>query len=176
MSSVASLSPLFLIRISLSSMRQAMFSTAEPRAKMFDGLSAESPYAAFFCSSRSRTELVTSMILSDVGFILNCFTAKLIFCGVKCIPTFRDTQVAKEIISTRLCYPKQTKIEWTVGLVKAHCNDGERTNAVVLGVVHTILLPSLHCSLMNTPSTVLPLRSLISLYAECRQSCALNPD
>jgi hypothetical protein len=97
-SSVASFSPLFLILWILSSIRQAMFSTAEPRAKMLDGLSAESPYAAFFCSRRSRTELVTSMILSDVGFILNCFTAKFIFCGIKCIPTLRDTQVANEII------------------------------------------------------------------------------
>ena len=87
-SSVASLSPLFLIRISLSSIRQAMFSTADPRAKMLDGLSAESPYAAFFSNRRSRTELVTSMIRSDVGFILNCFTAKLVFRGIKCIPTF----------------------------------------------------------------------------------------
>lgn len=69
MSSVASFSPLFLMRINLSSIRQAMLSTAEPRAKMFDGLSAESPYAAFFSRRRSLTSFAVFIILAADLFI-----------------------------------------------------------------------------------------------------------
>ncbi len=52
------------MRISLSSMREPRFSTAEPRAKMFAGLSALSPYALFLLSSRSRTPFATAVIFS----------------------------------------------------------------------------------------------------------------
>lgn len=63
-SSVSPVMPRFLIRISLSSMRQARFSTAEPLAKILAGLSAESPYALFFSSNKSRTPFAISFILS----------------------------------------------------------------------------------------------------------------
>jgi len=68
-SSVSSLNPLFLILINLSSILHAMFSVAEPLAKMFAGFSAESPYALFFCSSKSRTAFASSTICSAVVFI-----------------------------------------------------------------------------------------------------------
>ena len=69
-SSVESLIPLFLIRISLSSIRQQMFSTAEPFAKILDGSSAESPYASFFSNNKSLTAFAVLNILMAESFIV----------------------------------------------------------------------------------------------------------
>lgn len=71
-SSVESLIPLFLIRISLSSIRQQMFSTAEPLAKILEGSSAESPYALFFSNNKSLTAFA----------VLRIFVAELFICLV----------------------------------------------------------------------------------------------
>ena len=65
-----SLIPLFLIRISLSSIRQQMFSTAEPFAKILDGSSAESPYASFFSNNKSLTAFAVLKILMAESFIV----------------------------------------------------------------------------------------------------------
>jgi len=64
-SSVSPVIPLFLILINLSSIRQARFSTAEPLANILAGFRAESPYAAFFSSNKSRTPFAISLIFSD---------------------------------------------------------------------------------------------------------------
>lgn len=72
-SSVESLIPLFLIRISLSSIRQQMFSTAEPLAKILEGSSAESPYALFFSNNKSLTAFAVLRILMAESFICLVF-------------------------------------------------------------------------------------------------------
>jgi|Laugresu1bdmlbsd_1035121.scaffolds.fasta_scaffold00018_53 hypothetical protein len=63
-STVSTLSPLFLIRISLSSIREQRLSTAEPLANTLAGLSALSPYEAFFLSRSSFTRSASCVILS----------------------------------------------------------------------------------------------------------------
>ena len=77
-----SLIPLFLIRISLSSIRQQMFSTAEPFAKILDGSSAESPYASFFSNNKSLTAFAVLRILMAESFIV------LLLCAVAVAAAF----------------------------------------------------------------------------------------
>ena len=65
-SSVASFNPTFCIRLSLSSSRTLMLSSAPSGEKTFRGDSAASPYALFLRSSSSSTSLHTDRMLASV--------------------------------------------------------------------------------------------------------------
>ena len=62
-SSVSSIGPAFIMRLSLSSIRALMLATALHLEKMLSGSSEASPYLSFFSSSRASNFLHFDFIL-----------------------------------------------------------------------------------------------------------------